>query len=306
MAKNNKFKIDFSNGEAAQHVTGSCIYLPDFEVLLECGFSQSNNLLRDYKDNKAKFNFSCKKLKNIFIGHTHLDHVGRLPLLYRRGCTANIYVSTGTAELMKNMLDDSVKINERDSKLLSHQNGKNYEPIYDADDVANCMSHVIELDQNELYEIDEEISVRFIPSGHIRYGSQIELFLNKNNIKKKLVYTSDLGNALLPKHFTEEFQPIEKCDILIGECTYADGTRPAASKKLRKNDLAKIASVIKQFTIDSKNKILIPCFALDRTPELYMTLREIMKENNWDIPILIDSPLSVKQFTLYGNECPEL
>ena len=57
MAKNNKFKIDFSNGEAAMHVTGSCIYLPDFEVLLECGFSQSNNLLRDYKDNKAKFNF---------------------------------------------------------------------------------------------------------------------------------------------------------------------------------------------------------------------------------------------------------
>ena len=62
---------------------------------------------------------------------------------------------------------------------------------------------------------------------------------------------------LLPKNFTDEFQPIEKCDVLIGECTYADGTRPAANKKLRKQDMAKIESVIKQFTIDSKNKILI-------------------------------------------------
>lgn len=111
---------------------------------------------------------------------------------------------------------------------------------------------------------------------------------------------------LLPKNFTDEFQPIEKCDVLIGECTYADGTRPAANKKLRKQDMAKIESVIKQFTIDSKNKILIPCFALDRTPELYMTIRQIMKKNEWDIPILIDSPLSVKQFTIYANECPEL
>ena len=175
MAKNNKFKIDFSNGETAMHVTGSCIYLPDFEILLECGFSQSNNLLRDYKDNKAKFNFSCKKLENIFIGHSHLDHVGRLPLLYRRGCKATIYVPTGTTEIMKNMLEDSVKINERDARLLGHQNGKEYEPIYGADDVANCMSHVKELDQNQIYEISDEISVRFIPSGHIRYGSQIEL-----------------------------------------------------------------------------------------------------------------------------------
>lgn len=302
----NKLRIDFSNGEAAQHVTGSCIYLPDLEILLECGFSQSNNLERDFRDNGAKFNFSCKKLKYIFIGHTHLDHVGRLPLLYKRGCDAPIIVSKGTLPLLKNMLEDSAKINERDADLLSKQKGRSYEPIYNIDDVNNAIAHVVEYEQNIIWELTDELSFRFTPSGHIKFGAQIELFFRVNNCKKKLVYTSDLGNYLLPKNFSDPFVPIEKCDVLIGECTYADGTRPAATKKIRKTDLEKIESLIWKYCIDNKAKILIPCFALDRTPELYMTLRSIMKKNGWDVPILIDSPLSVKQFKIYADEHPEL
>ena len=302
----NKLRIDFSNGEAAQHVTGSCIYLPDLEILLECGFSQSNNLERDFRDNGAKFNFSCKKLKYIFIGHTHLDHVGRLPLLYKRGCDAPIIVSKGTLPLLRNMLEDSAKINERDAGLLSKQKGRSYEPIYNLDDVNNAIAHVVEYEQNIIWKLTDELSFRFTPSGHIKFSAQIELFFHVNNCKKKLVYTSDLGNYLLPKNFSDPFVPIEKCDVLIGECTYADGTRPAATKKIRKTDLEKIESLIWKYCIDNNAKILIPCFALDRTPELYMTLRSIMKKNEWDVPILIDSPLSVKQFKIYADEHPEL
>lgn len=117
-----------------------------------------------------------------------------------------------------------------------------------------------------------------------------------------MVYTSDLGNYLLPKYFSETFEPIEKCDVLIGECTYADGTRSAANAKARKQDIEKITSVIKQYTVDNQNKILIPCFALDRTPEMFMIINDILKQNHWDVPILIDSPLSVKQFNIYASE----
>ena len=58
--KNKHLKIDFSEGEFAEHVTGAAVYLPDLNILIECGFSQSNSLWRDYKENKAKFKFSCK------------------------------------------------------------------------------------------------------------------------------------------------------------------------------------------------------------------------------------------------------
>jgi hypothetical protein len=37
-----------------------------------------------------------------------------------------------------------------------------------------------------------------------------------------------------------------------------------------------------------------------------MIIRGILKQHNWDIPVIIDSPLAVKQFKIYGAECPEL
>ena len=58
----------------------------------------------------------------------------------------------------------------------------------------------------EMTQINDELAIKFIPSGHIRYSAQIELFINRNNVKKKLVYTSDLGNNLLPKYFSEPFE----------------------------------------------------------------------------------------------------
>ena len=302
----NKITIDFSNGEAAQHVTGSCIYLPDFEVLLECGLSQSNSLERDYRENNEKFNFSCKKIRYIMIGHCHLDHIGRIPLLYKRGCNADIIVPQGSASIMRNMLEDSVKILERDALLLTKQKKREYSPIYTQDDVDNALSHIKEFVPREMIQIDDELTIKFIPSGHIRYGAQIELFINRNNVKKKLVYTSDLGNNLLPKCFSEPFEPIEKCDVLIGECTYADKNRQAATPKLRKLDIEKIESIIQTYCVDNRSKILVPCFALDRTPEMFMIIKEILQKHNWNVPIVIDSPLAVKQFKVYGAECPEL
>lgn len=280
--------------------------MPDLEVLIECGLSQSNSLERDYIENNAKFSFSCKKLKYIFVGHCHLDHIGRIPLLYKRGCRAKIIVPEGSIEIIRNMLEDSAKILERDALLLKKQKSHDYDPVYTIDDVELALSHLEEYKIKEPWELDENISFQFVPSGHIRRACQIELYFKYNNVKKKLVYTSDLGNPLLPKRFAEPFEPIEKCDILIAECTYADGTRQAATQKLRETDLEKIASVIQTHCIDMNARILIPCFALDRTPEMYMIIRDVMKKNGWDIPILIDSPLAVKQFKVYARDNPEL
>ena len=280
--------------------------MPEIEVLIECGFSQSNSLERDYIENNAKFSFSCKKIKYIFVGHCHLDHIGRIPLLYKRGCNAKIIVPEGSIEIIRNMLEDSAKILERDALLLTKQKHHEYDPIYNLEDVELALSHLQEYSIKELWELDDTISFQFIPSGHIRRACQIELYFRYNNVKKKLVYTSDLGNPLLPKRFAEPFEPIEKCDIFIGECTYADATRIAATPKLRQTDLEKIASVIQTHCIDMHAKILVPCFALDRTPEMYMTIREVMKQHEWDIPILIDSPLAVKQFKIYAKDNPKL
>ena len=278
--KDKKLTIDFSNGQFAEHVTGALVYLPELQIVLDCGLSQSNSISRDYMENKAQFNFSSKKIKGVFISHSHLDHIGRLPLLYKRGCSAPIMVPKGNYQIIKNMLEDSVKILSREALLLSKQSQKTYEPIYTTDDVANALSHIQEYEMGEIFELNKEVKFRFIPAGHIKYSAQIELQINVNNVKKKLVYTGDLGNYKIPKKFSESFIPVEKCDVLICETTYGDSHRTKATPKLRERDIAKLTSIIQQYCVDNKFRILIPCFALDRTPEMYMVLREIIKKNN--------------------------
>ena len=60
--KDKKLTIDFSNGQFAEHVTGALVYLPELQIILDCGLSQSNSISRDYMENKAQFNFSSKKI----------------------------------------------------------------------------------------------------------------------------------------------------------------------------------------------------------------------------------------------------
>ena len=55
-----KFKNDgiYMLGRAANDVTGSCLYLKwrGFQMLIECGMYQSNDILEAYNINKDMFN----------------------------------------------------------------------------------------------------------------------------------------------------------------------------------------------------------------------------------------------------------
>ena len=89
MAKNNKFKIDFSNGEAAMHVTGSCIYLPDFEVLLECGYTKiKSDTVKKIAYNRTYENAVCIRVVDASDGMT--ASFSRLPYDLLENCSRRI------------------------------------------------------------------------------------------------------------------------------------------------------------------------------------------------------------------------
>ena len=83
MAKNktNKIRVSFI-GENAEHVTGSCthIQMDNKQILLECGLYQStSSVLHNYRINSAPPPFKPKAIDYIFVGHTHIDHIGKIP-----------------------------------------------------------------------------------------------------------------------------------------------------------------------------------------------------------------------------------
>lgn len=74
---------------------------------------------------------------------------------------------------MKDMAEDCAEINERDVLLINNQHNKNYSPLYSIDDVHNMMNYVHEHSVNKKIFVDDELSFKLIPSGHL-LGTQIK------------------------------------------------------------------------------------------------------------------------------------
>ena len=145
-----------------------------------------------------------------------------------------------------------------------------------------------------LFQLDEYIKFRFVPSGHILNSAQLELWVTEGNTTKKIGYTSDLGNVHIKKYYTNTFEPITKCDVLIGETTYAREER-IANQRMRNKDLEKLETVIRQTCVEHEARLLIPVFANDRCQNMLTYIYDLFhKDENFDIPILIDSPMATR------------
>ena len=304
MAKSkNKIKISFV-GESANDVTGSCVHIqtPNRQILLECGSFQScGSTLENYKINNKHFDFKPKEIDYVFLMHNHVDHIGLVPKLYKNGCPAQIVAPIGTKQIAEILLKDSAHIMDSDAFELSEKFKRDYVPIYTEDDVDKCLKHYTEYPIGEMIQLDEYVKFRFVPSGHILNSAQLELWITEGNVTKKIGYTSDLGNIHIKKYYTNAFEPITKCDVLIGETTYARESR-VANQKMRNKDLEKLETIIRQTCIEEHARMLIPVFANDRCQNMLTYIYDIFGEDEtFDIPILIDSPMATRVCRTYSD-----
>lgn len=294
--KNSKIKISFC-GPNAEDVTGSCIHIqtPNRQILLECGLFQScGSTLENYKINNRHFEFKPKEIDYIFIMHCHADHLCLAPKLYKNGSTAQIIAPSGTKPIAEILLKDSAHIMETDAMELSDKFKRDYAPIYTESDVDRCLNHYTEYPIGETIQLDEYVKFRFVPSGHILNSAQLELWITEGNVTKKIGYTSDLGNVHIKKYYTNKFKAIKKCDVLIGETTYARETR-IANQKMRNKDLEKLESVIRQTCVEEGARVLIPVFANDRCQNMLTYIFDLFGgDEDFNIPVLIDSPMATR------------
>lgn len=293
--RKDKIRVLFC-GENASDVTGSQVYIetPNKKILLECGMYQSvGSTLESWKINTKKFSFKAKDLDLVFVNHLHVDHTGLIPLLFNRGYSGRIISPTKTKRIAEILMFDSCHIIDSDAKLLSSQYGRQYEPFYTDDDVRSAINSWDEYEPNEIHQIDEFVKFRFVPSGHIIGACQLELWITENNVTKKILYTSDLGNVHIKKPYVEDFQLVDKCDLAICESTYAHEEK-IANVKMRTQDLEKLECVIRQTCIEDRARILIPSFALARTQEIMTALYDLFVNTAFTIPIYIDSPMAIK------------
>lgn len=202
---------------------------------------------------------------------------------------------------MKEMLLDSAKIMERDAEDLNKRLKKDYFPIYEIQDVKQTLSHIQEYDRNQKYELSDDISFQFVPSGHIIGSCQLILWIKNNGGIKKIVITSDLGNRSIQQYYIEDFEPIQSANLIVGETTYCNAKR-AVTQKDRDKDLEKMKAAVLTTCVDQNGSILLPAFSLQRFQVLLTHLYDLFNESDEDIPdIYAASPLACRISELYED-----
>ncbi len=277
-------KLTFYGG--ARAVTGSNYLLEvgKKKYLVECGLTQGSAFSES--QNYQPFPYDAKEIEAVFVTHAHLDHIGLLPKLVKKGFSGTIYSTPPTKDLADPMLKDAFKIMRYEIERSKK------EMLYELTDINKLLSLFKGIDYNKKIEIDEQISVRFRDAGHILGSAIIEIWAKEGKRERKIVFSGDLGNPPTPLLRPTEF--IKKADYILIESTY--GNRMHEDRKLRKELLEDSI----EETISSGGVLMIPSFALERTQEILYELNELVENHRISrIPIFIDSPLAIKLTDIY-------
>ncbi|MCB2297220.1 MBL fold metallo-hydrolase RNA specificity domain-containing protein [Clostridium tagluense] len=283
---------------ACQCVTGSChmLKIGNKTILLDCGLYQG----RDGDEGKNQnFEFNPAEIDLMILSHAHIDHSGRIPLLYKNGFKGEILCTKATNELCLVMLPDSAHIQEMESawenKKLKRKGLKATQPLYSSKDADECLKLFKGYPYNEEIKPFDGLTIVFRDAGHLLGSAIIELQVEEKGISPvKLVYTGDLGNVNIPLINDPTF--IEDADYVIMETTYGDKVH-----KNFKDVLKQLASIVKE-TFDRGGNVIIPSFAVGRTQEVIYALNNYFdKEMLKNLSVYVDSPLAEKATRIFEN-----
>ena len=288
---------------AAQGVTGSChmVEVNNHKFLIDCGLFQGS--LTDQMLNYEEFPFNIDEIEFMILSHAHIDHSGRIPKLYKAGYKNPIYCTNATRELCKIMLPDSGHIQEKEIEWVNRKRmraGKEpNDPIYTQQDGIDCLEIFVGLEYDTEVKVNDDISFVLKDAGHMLGSSIVELYVNEDGKKKKLVFTGDLGNTNLP--IINDPENIDSADILITESTYGDRLHSSIQ-----DQSSKFIQIILD-TIRRGGNVVIPSFAVGRTQEIlyeinkYLTDDSIAEELE-KVPVYVDSPLAVNATKIFETQ----
>lgn len=258
---------------AGRQVGRSAILLqtPESRILLDCGIdvASSEKYAYPYLD-VPEFNIS--ELDAVIITHSHLDHVGFLPYLFKYGYRGPVYCTLPTRDVMTLSLIDYVKIQHQETKA----------PLFTMDDVREMVKHIITLDFEEVSDVTPDIRLTFYISGHILGSAMAHLHIG--NGLHNLLYTGDLkyGETSLLDAAATKFPRLE---TLIIEGTYGDKDKIMPPKREADEALKEIIKT----TVKRGGKLLMPVLASGRAQEVMIMLESMIRNKEIpEMPIYID------------------
>jgi len=231
-------------------------------------------------------------IDSAIITHSHLDHVGTLPVLLDSQAQAKVFMSPETAELSSALLHNSVNVMQSKRVEL----GITEYPLFEHRELDRIKETIEPRGIERPFDLDHGGTLRatFHDAGHIlgSVGVTIE------GDGKKIFYTGDVNfeDATLQKGAVF---PTETVDALIVETTRGDSSRrPDYTRASEEADLAESINRV----IARGGSVLIPVFAMGKTQEVLAMLHRFKKEGliPKKTPVYIGG-LSTKMTTIYDK-----
>lgn len=292
---------------AAKQVTGSMTLLTlddGYQVLIDCGIDMANLAETDPLYPNSALPFDASLVNVVLLTHSHLDHSGKLPNLYKEGYEGQFLCTSATAALTQILLDDSARINQRKLKAYSKRKSRglsvdhfNFIPenLYTSSDVGNTMKEVVPIQFGRKFNIKPGLWVTFIPAGHLLGAAHIYIEVEENGERKTLLFSGDIGRKDYP--LLKDPEKVPQADYVICETTY--GNR----EHTKINDSSEeLADVIRRTCIDIPGRLIVPAFSIGRTQAVLFEMHKLFASGKLPpIKVFADSPLAMQSNRIYED-----
>ena len=255
-------------------------------ILVDYGINSSQSL---FDEINSKVNFDVTKLKAVFLTHVHVDHLGKIPILYQNGYRGKMYLAKESNIFIEDILRDNLKI------MLEEAKKKGISPKYTEEDIEKVLKNTeaIEYKKKNILKISEDLVIEYIfnRNNHILGSSSIYVRIKKGIENLSFLFSGDWNNKcnILKKknHLMKEVLRSKNINLIL-ESTYGSNIN-----KIEKPNF----ETILLDEMKKGKKIFVAVNSLHKSSEVLSRIKDLQEQNEnlfKDYLIYLDGKLTNK------------
>jgi len=258
---------------ACRQVGRSCFLLqtPNSKVIIDCGINTGATGKDRYPHLEAP-ELDLATVDAIVLSHSHLDHSGLIPYLYKMGYKGPVYMTAPTRDISSLMALDLIGVAYKQAEA----------PLFKATDIRTMVKHSITLGFYEVTDITQDIRITLYPAGHTLGAAMIHF--NIGNGLHNYMYTGDMkfGKSRTLDPAAIHFPRLETLQI---ESTYGGKDNDYAPRKEAEERLLEFTNKV----LGKGGKLLVPELGTGHAQEKMLIYEEAMRLGKIPkVPIYVD------------------